>query len=258
MGQQVILTLAKLQPGMTKVQIDPAMATVRVTASEDGTFEGSITVAEDEGWAGEPGALVVAYTPDFSKSAVAQFTIVQKPGGVETSEPTAEATEEATPGETAEPTAEPETTEEVPATAEPTAEPTTEPEPTAEPTVEPTAEPAEPGVPLPVMSLFPISGTVGVTVTAHGEAWPAGGQVGFTLAQPVSQEGVPQVTLPLSNVAQIGEIGTFDQPIWLPGDGGWELTPLVFVIARTADGQIEVTVPYTVTAVLTEPAPPAP
>lgn len=265
-GQQVVLTLAKLQPGMAQIQLDPAMAAVGVTTGEDGTFEGSITVAEEQGWAGEPGALVVAYTPDFSKSAVAQFTIVPGAAATNTAEPTAEASAEPEPTEQpAEPTAEP--TAELPATAEPT-EPTAEPTEELQPTAEPTAEPApteqpseptaEPGVSLPVLSLFPISGTVGITVTAHGEAWPAGGQVGFTLAQPLTQEGVPQVTLPLTEVAQTGELGTFDQPLWLPGDGGWELTPFVLVVARTADGQFEVTVPYTVTVPAGEPGAPAP
>ena len=266
-GQQVVLTLAKLQPGMSKIQLDPAMAAVGVAAAEDGTFEGSITVAEDQGWAGELGALVVAYTPDFGKSAVAQFTIV--PGAEETA--TAVPTEEATAESTSEPTAQTPATSEpggptAEATSEPTAEATVEPQTTAEPTSEPTAESlpteqlaeptAEPGVALPIVSLFPISGTVGITVTAHGEAWPAGGQVGFTLAQPVVAEGVPQVTLPVSGLVQIGDLGTFDWPLWLPGDSGWELTPLVLVSARTADGQIEVTVAYTVTSPTGEPAAP--
>jgi hypothetical protein len=164
-------------------------------------------------------------------------------------EPTAEPT-----AEIVEPTAEP--TEEVVA---PTAEPTEE---VVAPTVEPTQEvveppTAEPAPSQPLISLVPISGTVGITLTVHGEGWPVGAPVGFTLAHPVV-EGTPQFTVPLTETVQVNEQGIFDEFIWLPSGVGWENVPQALVVARTGDGQIEAVAPYTVTTMTEGLSPPAP
>ena len=282
-GQSVALTFAQSQPGMTKIQIDPGMTVSTVTAGPDGAFETTVTLSEGQGWEAQPQALVVAYTADFSETSVTPFVITSEPAPTDTTVPTGEATIAPTPPVTeiptevptevleptaeltempVEPTAEP--TEVVEPTVEPTQEiveptempapPTEEPQPTEAPVVPPTEEPAPSQ---PIISLVPISGTVGITLTVHGEGWPVGAPVGFTLAQPVV-ESTPQFTVPLTETVQVNEQGIFDKFLWLPAGVGWENVPQTLVIARTGDGQFEVVAPYTVITMTEGMSPPAP
>ena len=290
-GQAVTITFARPQPG-AQIQIDPSMSVANVGVSADGSFEATVAVPAGQGWEMEAEVLVVAYTADLSSSSVARYTILTQPVPTDTAAPTQEPgqptptateiptespTEEGQPTQeptaepvvTTEPTVEPTvttapTTEPAP-TAEPTAEPvattepTTEPVPTAEPTAEPmptaepTAEPTQVAPAQPILSLIPISGTVGITLTVHGEGWPSGAPVGFTLATPLV-EGVVQLTVPVTDVVQVNEQGMFDTPVWFPEGLGLENAPQAWVIGRTQDGQIEVITTYTVVT-MTLPVP---
>ncbi len=257
-GQSVTITLTRPQAG-PQIQVDPSMSVGSVNASEDGSFAVAVSLPVGQGWETEPELLVVAYTADLSRSAVARYRIVTSPSPTDTaepgqptstpietptetpteaSEPTQEPTAEAQPTETATPTPEPSPT------TEPTAEPTATPEPTAEPTEELTqVAPTQ-----PILSLIPISGTVGITLTVHGEGWPAGVPVGFTLAAP-PVEGVFQLTVPVTDTVQANEQGMFDLALWLPEGLGLEDVPQAWVIGRTQDGQIQVVAPYTVVTI---------
>lgn len=263
-GQSVALTFAQSQPGMTQVQIDPGMTVATVAAGPDGSFETTVALPEGQGWETQPQALVVAYTADFSETSVTPFVISSEPIPTDAVVPTEEATVGPTPLATEAPTEVP--TEVLEPTVEPTEMPTDVAEPTVEPTeevAEPTVEPAqeivepptaEPAPSQPIISLVPISGTVGITLTVHGEGWPVGAPVGFTLAHPVV-EGTPQFTVPLTETVQVGEDGIFDKFLWLPAGAGWENVPQTLVIARTGDGLFEVVAPYTVIT-MTEGMPP--
>jgi hypothetical protein len=254
-GQSVTITFARPQSG-PQIQIDPSMSAGSVNVSEDGSFAIAVSLPVGQGWETEPELLVVAYTADLGSSAVARYRIVTSPSPTDTSEPgqptsTPIETSTETPTEASEPAQEPTAEAQPTETASPTPEPSPTIEPTAEPTAttEPTTEPTEeltqvvPGQ--PVLSLIPISGTVGITLTVHGEGWPAGVPVGFTLAAP-PVEGVFQLTVPVTDTVQANEQGMFDLALWLPEGLGLEDVPQAWVIGRTQDGQIQAVAPYTV------------
>ena len=315
--QNVSLSLAKTQPGTASVQIDPKLSAVTVTTGPDGKFQAGIVLPAGQGWEGLPDALVVAFSADFSKTAVARFALAQggavtpekpvptkdptqlppeKPteaaqptqGPTEAAQPTQsptaapEATQapteavppSATPAEAVQPTAAPAeptitpvpptaapvepTDTPVPPTAvpvEPThtaVPPTPEPKPTDTPEVAPTAAPqAAPWV----LSVTPVSGTVGITLTVMGEGWPAGGSVEFVLARPVV-DGQPQFTVPVTGTVGLADpSGKFVVPVWLPAEQGWESVPQALIVAQTQDKKREASAAYTIIAA---PAPQAP
>lgn len=284
-GGTVSLTLAKPQPGATSLEIQPQADAMRIVVGADGGFETSLVVPAGQGWESESEVLVVAYTADYTKTAVARFAIV--PGQVQPTD-TPTATEEPTPGPPAEaPTDTPTATIEAPAeeptaTAEPSQEPTNtpeapveeptetaEPEEQEEPTGEaveepveetqptdtpaPTESPTETPVPqAPVISVVPISGTIGITVTVYGQGWPIDNPVGFALAQPVS-EGPPEVLMPLPDTVEVTAQGLFTKPLWLPAVPGWETLNSVWVFAQTADQQYQAMKPYTITVAAAPP-----
>ena len=317
-GEKVSLALARPQPGSASVQVDPKLSAVTVTAGPDGRFQAGLVLPAGQGWEGLPTALVVAFSADFAKTAVAPFAIAaegevtpEKPvptkGPTEappetptevappTQAPTGEAepaltptgaaeatpapSEEATQVPTVEatqaPAEEAKPTEVVPPTeaaAQPTAasaEPTETPvPPTPEPTVTetpvpPTPEPlptdtppaAEESAP-PVLSVMPISGTVGITLTVLGQGWPADSAVEFTLSRPVA-EGQPEFTIAVTGtVGVVDPSGQFAVPIWLPVEQGWEASPQALIRARTQDQKHEAAAAYTIIAA-PAPQPPA-
>ena len=277
-GQTVSLAFAKAEKGTQSVKIDPALGVTSAVVGPDGAFQAGVVLPPGQGWESLSEALVVAYSADFQKTAVAPFAIVQP---AEAATPTEVPPEQPTEIPPEQPTQiPPEQPTQIPP-EQPTEQPTeippeqpaqvpTEPQPTATPKPpKPTREPKRTDTPVPVekpvekptpqqmvISLTPISGTVGITLTVHGEGWPARAQVEFALGRPaVGAE--PQVTIPVTGtVAQVSKKGQFAQPIWLPVGEGWENLPQVLIVAHSPDNKLEAIMPYTIVA-LPEP-PPAP
>jgi hypothetical protein len=285
-GQTVSLTFAKAEKGTQSVKIDPALGVTSAVVGPDGAFQAGVVLPPGQGWESLSEALVVAYSADFKKTAVAPFAIVQpteaatptevppeqptemppeQPTQIAPEQPTEIAPEQPTEIPPEQPTQiPPEQPAQVPTEPQPTAtpKPTKTPVPTEEPKPTDTPVPVEKPVEKPepqqmVISLTPISGTVGITLTVHGEGWPVKAQVEFALGRP-AVGGEPQVTIPVTGtVAQVNKKGGFNQPIWLPVGEGWENLPQVLIVAHSPDNNLEAIMPYTIVALPEPPAPPA-
>ncbi len=301
-GQAVTLALAQPQPNAKLLQINPNAAVGNVAVSSTGEFKTSIAIPAGLGWEERSEALVVAYTADLSKTAVASFAIT---GGQPQPQPT-EVQPQPTTAEPQPTEAQPQPTEVKPQPTEPQPQPTevqpqptvvepqptvVEPQPTVvepqptevqpqptetqqtgpaePPTVEatatkpeskptkaaeatdtPTVAPEATDTPAavtaePMISLSPISGTVGITLTVVGQDWPAGDEIEFGLAQPAAQPK-DLVSVPVTGTATVSEKGQFRSQFLLPVGAGWEAVPQVIVIAKTADGKYEAVAPFTV------------
>jgi hypothetical protein len=262
-GQVVTLALAQPQPNAKAVQVSPNASIGNVTTTSTGEFKIAVVIPAGQGWETRSEALIVAYTADLSKTALASFAIS---GAQPQPEPT-QAQPQPTEVQPQPTEVQPQPTEVQPQPTEaPThtpiaAKPTVVPKPTStltvasKPTLEPTAAPmptetpataVQPTVAIePVISVAPISGTVGITLTVKGQGWPAGDEITFGLAQPAA-DPKDLVTVPVTGTAKVSNKGLFTSQIPLPAGAGWEAAPQVLVVARTGDSKYQAVAPFAV------------